>query len=116
MPKQISGVPCVLGRDQVGLFRNLQRPEGNVVQVSDRGADDVKHRRLSAGNGCHANRPLSLPGTKGSGYGPTKERAFRVYNFPLALVSRYSTTKVAASHGRRIACVRQLSSVVRPES
>src|SRR4029077_18999719 len=45
-----------------------------------------------------------------------KEQAFQCCDFALALVSRESTTKVVASHGRRIACIRQLRSVVRPES
>ena len=62
MAKQIPGMPRVLGRDQVGLLQDLQRPEGNVIQVSDRRADDIEHCRLWAGKRCHANGPSHFQG------------------------------------------------------
>jgi hypothetical protein len=49
MAKQISGMPRVLGRDQVDLFQDLQGSDSNIAQITDRRADDIEHGRLSAG-------------------------------------------------------------------
>jgi hypothetical protein len=43
MPEQISGVPRVLCRDQVDGLQNFQRPQGDIVQISNRRGNDVKH-------------------------------------------------------------------------
>ena len=49
--EQISGMPGVFGRDEIDATQNLQRALRDVVEVTNRGADDVKHGGLSRARG-----------------------------------------------------------------
>ena len=55
MPEQVSGMPRVLGRDQFDRLEDGKSAQGDVVEVPDRRANDVKHRRLCAGEGHGAS-------------------------------------------------------------
>ena len=53
--EQVPRMPRVLGGDQIDRLENGKCAQRDVVEISDRRADDVKHGRLSAGNRPRAN-------------------------------------------------------------
>ena len=46
-------MPRILGRDQANLFQNPDRPERDILQVSDRGGHHIQRPRRST--------PIVLP-------------------------------------------------------
>ena len=46
MPEQVSGMPGILGRDQIDRLENGERAQRDVIEISNRRADDIKHRRI----------------------------------------------------------------------
>jgi len=42
MVEQISRVPRILARDEIDGTQRFQSPQGNVLQVSDRGCNEIE--------------------------------------------------------------------------
>ena len=58
MVDELAGDPRVLAGDQVGGGQHLQRPQGDVAQVADRGGDEMQAGRQRRGGDRLAVQPV----------------------------------------------------------